>query len=90
MSTLTEISSQLIAGGVQKHYQHFSKSTQCSMKFVVFFPLEDITADLADKLPQLFWLVGYNNDETSLSEVAFQKHATKVSKELCSRTATNG
>ena len=41
MSTLIEIGSKPIAGGVQKHYSHESTVTKCVMKFMVFFPFED-------------------------------------------------
>ena len=105
MSTLTELSSKPIAGGVQKHFSHKSNATNCVMKFMIFFPFEEeqnsdvdsnnnsklkvnwkkfinfrhfsdiATINPSDKYPVLYYLVGYQNDETTLSQLAYHRHA---------------
>lgn len=54
MSTLTEVSSNKMFGGLQKVYSHESKETKCTMKFGIFLPpkAEDT------KCPVLYWLSG--------------------------------
>lgn len=61
--------------GVQKVYKHWSKSTNCEMRFSIFIPE---SARPSEKFHALMFLAGaYCNEQDFLNRTNFHEHASE-------------
>ena len=62
-------------GGWHKQYSHIAQSTQCKMRFAIFFPPQAAT----DKVPVLYWLSGLTcTDENFMHKAGAQRLAAQL------------